>query len=72
MKKFLSGRVLINIVTFIDDAKYACNGPLRRNRKFCVKLRAYTRYGWNDSECSNWIAVGKAINCQYLETFIEC
>ncbi|XP_067933264.1 uncharacterized protein [Watersipora subatra] len=38
-----------------------CNGPLRANRYFCVKLRAYTKYGWNDSMCSAVIQLHKVL-----------
>ena len=43
----------------IDDEKSVCNGPLRINRQFCIKLRAYNRYGWNDSLCSKTIILRK-------------
>ena len=43
----------------VDDGNTTCNGPLRRNRVFCVKLRAYTKHGYNDSQCSNVVGVGE-------------
>ena len=50
-----------NEIVFLDNKSLVCNGPLHMNRKFCVKLRAYTRYGYNDSLCSNILTLGREL-----------